>query len=183
MAHNESDKKITVLLIWNGSEFEPTEMKRGVDDIRDTLLYLSEEESTMIFRPGDDHTLTTINKRIIRMRVQSIAKSGFTYKNLRLGHGFKLIEHEGVFDVYKILKDQIPALKEAPVVAKTTPVPVVQPPTPKPVAEPVITIDPIQEDALRIGKLVLRQVGYGHTLIIKPGPNEPEIKVYKEEVL
>ena len=89
-------QKLSVLLIWNGTDFELTNQKDFRDE-RQTVVLIDENNQQIIARisphePG-------LEQRIIQRRIHSLAKAGYQYSsNLRINtNSFTLKEISGDF--------------------------------------------------------------------------------------
>ena len=169
---------LTVLLRWDGSNFEPLKNeKRLFDDTRDSIVYIHEASRTMIFRIGVGES--SINKRIISRRFNSIAKTGYQYsQGIRLGHGFDVIHHEGELD----LKNMIKRLNDQKTKDQTR----LQAATTRQSSSKIkktssgIPSWPSNHEALQLGLLVYQLLIEGDLLLIKPSSKGPVIQVLKD---
>src|SRR3990172_8933124 len=97
---------ISVLLFWNGTDFEQADPK-GFRDDNQTLVYIDGSAGGIFTRISPRET--NINRRIITRRLQSLTKSGYQFSpNLRISTAsYKLHEIEGVFDLQQLVKGRV----------------------------------------------------------------------------
>lgn len=179
---------------WNGAKFEPVQVHKGsVDDTNKTLLFLDEGSRRIVFRMGENES--NVQKRIISRQFQSVAKSGIQLQNVRIGHGFTVIEHSGALNIRALMKDPERVIKELESGGTFDPTPAreqfrpqepveLQRPPPQPIAdsyvqeiEPAATTPPVQTDeALELGQLVLKHLERGRFVLVEPGPKVTVLK-------
>lgn len=168
---------LTVLLRWNGSDFEPLgKSKLQFDDTRDSIVYIHETSRTMLFRIGVGES--SISKRIISRRFDSIAKTGYQYsEGIRLGHGFNVILHEGELDLKKMIKGLNVQKTKEPQLIKSA---IARRTTPKiKKTSTGIPSEPSNHEAIQLGLLVYHLLSEGDMLLIKPSSKGPVIQVLK----
>jgi len=168
-----SKGKLSVLLIWNGTDFSKVDRGRyPFDDNRDTLMYIHELSRTIVFRMGVGET--NITKRIIMRIFNSIAKTGFQYSpGIRLGANFNIVQHEGDLDIKMLVKELDGKVSKKILSTSTRTSPQV-----KRIRSPT---KPSNQEALVLGLKLFQHLSKGYTVIISPGDKEPIIKVFKEE--
>lgn len=91
-------QKLSVLLVWNGTDFEPAD-QRGFRDERQTVVFIDENNQQIVARISPHEP--SLEQRIIQRRLHSLAKAGYQYSSkLRINtSNFSMKEIDGDFKI------------------------------------------------------------------------------------